>query len=222
MAGLLHKGLLMWEMESSNVFYHPKQGATMNSHHANALNSDDPFKTPTGSECSRKPSGQYLLKIWGRFPPDWLGNISSGISKNRISIISGSAKKVDNVWHAEFVLEKTPEASDPGKIDYLALALETPDRATSTAISLDSYLLGEEPGNHDGALYLEVKAPDQLGFLGSLINRFAFYALFPETVIIETVNGMIFDRFWIKGVGGCLPSPMVVDTLRRKLEGFLR
>jgi hypothetical protein len=194
----------------------------MNFHHANDLNSDDPFKLPTGSEISRKPSGQYVLKIWGRFPPDWLGNISSGISKNRISIISGSAKKVNNVWQAVFELEKTPTAPDPEKIDYLGLALETPDRGRSTAISLDKYILDEDPLHHDGALYLEVNAHDQLGFLGAMLNCFAFYALFPETVIIETVKGMIFDRFWIKGVGGCFPSPMMVNTLRRKLEGFLR
>jgi len=71
-------------------------------------------------------------------------------------------------------------------------------------------------------LYLAVRAKDQIGFLGTLLNRLALYTLFPESMFIETVDGKILDRFWIKGFGGLYPTEAAKKMLRQKLEGYLK
>jgi len=174
-----------------------------------------------GFSIEKGSSGHYCLKIWGRFPPTWIGSLSSGLSRNLISIISGSAKKEKTHWQAEFEIMATPQAPDAKRIDYLALALEGPASHPPVTISLDAFVIDNMPGKHDGALYLEVKAADQIGFLGALLNRLAYYTLFPESMIIETVNNRILDRFRIKGLGGQFPSDASIKTLRQKLESFL-
>ncbi len=135
--------------------------------------------------------------------------------------MKGSAKKMKNSWHAGFEIMTTPLAPDPNRIDYLALALENSVAASATTISLDAFMLDDDPRKHDDALYLEIRAGDQLGFLGALLGRFAYYTLFPEAMIIETENGRIYDRFWIKGVGGQTPSPISLNALKKKLDSFL-
>jgi hypothetical protein len=193
----------------------------MKSHDARAAHISQRISEESGFSIEKGPSGHFDLKIWGRFPPTWIGSLSSGLSRNRISVISGSAKKEKAVWQAEFEIMATPQAPDPNRIDYLALALERPASRLPVTISLDEFVIDNEPGKHDGALYLEVKAADQIGFLGALLNRLAYYTLFPESLIIETVNNRIIDRFRIKGLGGQFPSDASIKTLRQKLESFL-
>ncbi len=174
-------------------------------------------RTPTGFEIDRTPAGTHQLKIWGRFHPGWLGALSTGLSRHRISIIRGSARKVGTSWDAGFEITATRFASDPQKLDYLALAREENDSAAESGFSLSQFTL-VPPEKHHGALYLEVKADDQLGFLGHLLNRLAFLLLFPEEISIDTVQGRIFDKFWIKGLGGTSPSKTAQAALGKKLE----
>jgi hypothetical protein len=47
---------------------------------------------------SRENLQDVSLKIWGRFPPTWIGGLSSGLSRSGISIVSGNAKKTKTVW----------------------------------------------------------------------------------------------------------------------------
>ncbi len=179
------------------------------------------LQASAGCEVSRMPSGHFELKIWGRLPPTWIGSLTAGLSRNCINVIGGSAKKLKTAWQADFEIMATSRASDPNRIDYLALAMEGSAPHLPVTISLDEFLLNDEPGKHDGALYLEVKARDQIGFLGALLNRLAFYTLFPESMIIETANNKVLDRFWIKGMGGQYPSATSIAALRQKLESFL-
>jgi hypothetical protein len=197
------------------------KGQLMELSNIKATNSQDQLKSPTGFEINRMTSGHFALEIWGRLPPTWIGALSSGLSRNRISVINGAAKKVKTSWQAEFEVMPAPLATDPNRIDFLELALKGHVAAPAVTISLDEFLLDDNPQKYDGALYLEVKAQDQLGFLGALLNRLAYFTLFPESLIIETVDDRIFDRFWIKGLGGQFPSAASVKTLRQKLESFL-
>lgn len=193
----------------------------MNNPNNSAVNSQEGSKSPAGFEIKRMPSGHFVLKVWGRLPPTWIGNLSSGLSRNHISVISGSAKKIRTTWHAEFEIMATRPVVDPDKIDYLELARSDPDKNLPVTLSLDEFVLDDDSLKNDGALRLEVKAGDQLGFLGALLNRLAFLSLFPESMSIETVNDRIFDRFLIKGVGGQFPSSASVKALRQRLESFL-
>jgi len=186
--------------------------------HRDVGNAGQTLNNAAGFEVDRKSSGNFALKIWGRLPPNWIGSLSSGLSRNSISIVSGSAKKVNTVWQAEFEIMPTHSSAHLNKIDYLSLAQENLAAAAPVEISLNEFVLDDDLRKHDGALYLEVKASDQLGFLGALLNRLSFYTLFPDALIIETVGGQIFDRFWIKGVGGQAPSIAAIKILRQKLE----
>ena len=175
---------------------------------------------PAGFEISSINSGKYSLKIWGRLPPGWMGNLSSGLSRHRINIISATAKKEKLSWLAEFEIMPGRFAAELDKIDFLALATDGIDSDASMNFSLDEVVFGE-PDRNNGALYIEIKAPDQLGFLGAVLNRLSFYSLFPEAMVIETTNGRIFDRFWVKGIGGSAPSATAMDTLKRKFTSYL-
>jgi hypothetical protein len=187
---------------------------------ADVQNPGTGLNRPTGFEVIKNPGGLHTLKIWGRLPPDWMGNLSSGLSRNSINIISATARRVKFAWSAEFEIVPDRFAEDLDKIDFIALAKSAANSDTAASMSLDELVIGE-PEKHDGALYLEIKARDQLGFLGSLLGRLAFFSLFPETMIIETTNGTIFDRFWIKGVGGSVPSGTAINSLRQKLGSYL-
>lgn len=174
-------------------------------------------REPSGVEVLATVSGNFEVKIWGKFPPGWIGSLSSGLSRHKISIIRGKAKKSLTYWETVFEVEKTRFATDPGKLDFLALAQEENVTSPEHAFSITQFIL-EPPEKHNGALYLEVKAQDQLGFLGNLLNSLAFLTLFPEEISIDTVHGKIFDKFWIKGLGGNPPSATAQAALKRKLE----
>lgn len=175
----------------------------------------------SGFELLPSASGNQIVKIWGRFSPEWIGSLSSRLSRHKISIVRGKAKKSLAYWETEFEVEKTRFATDPGKLDFLALAQEENITTPDDSFSISQFTL-EPPEKHNGALYLEIKAADQLGFLGQLLNSLAFLTLFPEEISIDTVQGKIFDKFWIKGLGGNPPSATAQAALKRKLEEWQR
>jgi UTP:GlnB (protein PII) uridylyltransferase len=73
-----------------------------------------------------------------------------------------------------------------------------------------------------GALLLEVKGLDRIGFLGSLLDRLAGLALFPEDMTIETQDEMALDRFALKALGGHSPSAEAHQALLTLLEDLRR
>ncbi|RQW81701.1 MAG: hypothetical protein EHM79_19450 [Geobacter sp.] len=178
-------------------------------------------KGKSGFDILPGASGNFIVRIWGRFSPEWIGCLSSGLSRHKISIVKGTAKKALSYWEAEFEIEKTRLADDPRKLDFLALAKDESNTTQENSISITKYTL-EPPEKHGGALYLELKAADQLGFLGQVLNNLAFLTLFPEEISIDTVQGNIFDKFWIRGLGGNPPSATAQAALRRKLEEWSR
>jgi hypothetical protein len=198
----------------------PQKGTVMAHHDADIPTPVSSRNLSAGFEISAITAGECTLKVWGRLPPGWMGNLSSGLSRNHINIISATAKKENLTWSAEFEIMPDRFAADLDKIDFLALAMNGIDSDASVCFTLDELVFGE-PDRNNGALYIEIKAPDQLGFLGAILNSLAFYSLFPETMIIETTNGRIFDRFWVKGIGGSTPSVTAINSLRQKLGSYL-
>lgn len=177
-------------------------------------------RTQNGFELRRTSSGTVELKLWGRFPPGWAGALSGGLSRKGIGIIRGNAKKVQTSWSALFELDASRCSVNLNGIDFLALALDERDSGPATAFTLSEFSLGE-PESNNGALQLEVRAADQLGFLAALLNRLAFLFLFPEEMQIETVNGRAVDRFRLKGIGGTPPSATARAALERKLQDLV-
>lgn len=173
-----------------------------------------------GYEVTRNLCGTFELKIWGRMPYDWVVNLSAGIAGAGVSIERGAARKVSaSIWEGKFELKPVAFGAEPEKIDYLRHLRAAGAQVDGGALSIDDFslLLPSGPG---GALNLEIRAKDQTGFLGAFLNRLSFFTLFPEEMLIETTGAKVFDRFWLKGVGGQIPSEAVVTVLRRNLEGL--
>jgi hypothetical protein len=177
----------------------------------------------TEPECTvkRAASGRYDLKMSGKMPHGWVVNLTSGIAAAGISIEKGAAKKISpSVWEASFELRPVSFGVNPGALDYLQLCSRGMKRGSAIVPTLDRFTL-LEPDASRSALCVEITAVDQTGFLAGILDRFSFFSLFPEEMIIETSGGKIFDRFHLSAPGGMAPSAEVAAVLKRNLEGIL-
>jgi hypothetical protein len=127
---------------------------------------------------------------------------------------------------AEFLITPTAGAPEPTSIDYLALAgnrhpfAEAVTNYLEVAV-LDHYALDGSP-DQGSTLYLEVRGPDRVGFLGSLLRCLAQLSLFPREMTIETHAGQVFDRFSLQAVGGRVPSDAARQGLAQALDQLVR
>ena len=117
----------------------------------------------------------------------------------------------------EMLREET--STDPVLLDYLDLLARgrTPSRAP---IVLSQYGLSESSA-HGGSLYLEVRGPDRVGFLGALLERLSFLSLAPVEMRIETLEDGVHDQFWLRARGGALPRPRARKLLAEVMDGRL-
>jgi hypothetical protein len=169
-----------------------------------------------GFELLKNGPGLYQLKIWGKFPPRWLANLTSGLSALDININRGAAHKVTaRLW--EGILEVSPATVSglPESLDYLALTREgahVSERADS--VRLESFTLEKR----DEAFFVEIEAADSVGFLVTVLKTFAFFSLFPVEVRIDTPGGRVRDSFRLKGIGGMAPSDASFHGLKAELN----
>ena len=177
---------------------------------------------PPGGACRGQPGftlaakrdGRYEVSLQGRFLPGWLGEFSAGLADHRLSILTGSARRISpSVWQACFELDASAAGMKLDHIDFLALA-SSRSAAKGVAPALEAVRVVEE----EDALLVEVNGADQIGFLAGLLKRFAFYSLFPVELEVATAGGQISDRIRLKGVGGTSPSAEAVDALRKGLQ----
>lgn len=169
-----------------------------------------------GYKVTRRSPEEYSLQLWGKMPIGWVANLTGGIAVTGINIQRGSVQKVAGAsWQAGFDMKPVSVDAVPERIDFIRLARQGGIAAPSN-FSLDGFTM-REPGGSDESLYLEVRAADQKGFLAALLNRLAFFSLFPEEMSIETSANRIHDRLWLKSPGGQSPSAEVVAVLRKSL-----
>lgn len=161
----------------------------------------------------------YDLTIKGFMAPGWTGRLTAALARHEIDIVRGKAEKVTlTAWHSNFELKSAPYAKDPLDIDYIALASKEPSHNRSAdSIALLEYAL-EPCSRHEGSLYIEVTGVDRLGFLGDLLDHFSMRCLFPIKMSVETVAEMAVDRFWLRGIGGSVPSEAISQSLKDSLE----
>ena len=159
----------------------------------------------------------WAVRIWGTLGPFWTDAFSLGLSEAGISIVRAFARQDDaGRWIADFVLAPGAHSPAPSTIDFLALASGLPRTSAAGAIVLSHYALDGGP-DIGPSLYLEVRGPDRLGFLGSLLHALAGLDLSPREMLISTRDGEAFDRLFLKTTSGALPSAEV----RRRLEDTL-
>ena len=179
-------------------------------------------QTQTGFALRSCGGESFTVRLWGRFPAGWCGSLSVGLSRLGIDIVRGFARRVSQgVWAAEFEIRTTPGGTRVSEIDYVELA-ETPASFHDTPpIELDSYFLDGSP-EAGGALYLEVRGHDRMGFLGSLLERLAGLSLFPEEMTVETRGQRANDSFYLRAAEGRVPSEAARRALRDLLEVLAR
>jgi hypothetical protein len=165
---------------------------------------------------------EYTLVLKGFLAPGWTGRLANGLAQQRIGIVMGEAEKVTaSAWQATFKLKSSPLAKDPLSIDYACLAnTELPTERSRDKIALRDFLM-EPCSRHQGSLYLEIKGVDRLGFLGDLLDYFSMRCLFPVKMVVETAGDSAVDRFWLRGMGGSVPSESVAIAMKENLTRLL-
>ena len=147
--------------------------------------------------------GRFSLALSGKFQPRWLANLTSNLAANDINILHGKAEKVTPVlWEGVFELEPTTTTALSRHDDFVAMTVNEKHTPKSPAVRLDDFALQ----HCKGGLRADISGPDSLGFLVALFNRFTFFSLFPTRVQIDTPGGTIRDSFWLRGIGGTVPS----------------
>src|SRR5579864_6897952 len=105
-----------------------------------------------------EPGGGHRLKLEGRLPPLWAGNLATGLASNRVGIISGRAKETGLDWSAEFVLDFQATSSPPASLDFVKLAHSENREVFGGAIRIARYTVSRLPS---GMLEVSIQGPDQ-------------------------------------------------------------
>jgi hypothetical protein len=164
-------------------------------------------------------AGAFSLRLEGMFPDGWCGRLSLGLSQARLGIVRGFARRVDGgAWVSELHVVAQDGLSDPRAVDALALAMAEAAPGPPAPITLDSYYIDASPESGP-YVFLEVRGPDRIGFLGSLLERVARVGLLPEQMSVETWAGQARDTFYLRPAraGARLRS----EEVARELEGLL-
>jgi hypothetical protein len=174
--------------------------------------------TPShGFEFCFGPADVHSVQLWGDFGPGWSSAVPLGLAAAGISILRGFARRtIDRAWTVELEVQALAPDADPESIDYAALAMSPARPAPAVPFTLDSYYADGSPER--GRLFLEVQAPDRLGFLGSLLDRLAALSLHLDEMTIDTRRGRAFDQFFLKTPDGELPSEESCRALTSALD----
>ncbi|HET9314474.1 MAG TPA: hypothetical protein VFQ51_02750 [Vicinamibacteria bacterium] len=165
----------------------------------------------------RKTRTLYSVRLGGPLHALWADHLTRGLSGLGISVLNGFARRTPSgTWGVEFLVMPMPGAADPSAVDYVALTEQEPPSAPP-AVVLDSYALDGSP-EQAGLLYVEVRGPDRLGFLGGLLRLMAQHDLAPREMWIATWDGQAFDRFLLAAPDGRVPAEGARRALARALK----
>jgi hypothetical protein len=170
-----------------------------------------------GFRVSPRTRSLFSVRLWGPLHPLWADRFTRGLSNVGLSILNGFARQdASGSWGAEFLVMPMPGAADPEKMDYLSLTQDPPPPHAPPLV-LDGFALDGSP-ERGGLLFLEVRGPDRVGFLGSLLRTLAERDLLPREMTVVTRDGEACDRFLLATADGRLPG----DETRRSLEEELK
>ena len=172
-----------------------------------------------GFACTREGAG-FRLDIWGSFPPDWCGNLSLQCYAARLCVVSGEALRVRaSYWAGRFFLTSAGGES-PERHDFVRMAQRRPQALLPPdAMRIDTLRITR---GGDGA-EIALAAPDRLGFLAYVLDRFAFCGLYPHRMALRTSpEGRIDDWFQVFGVAGTPPSERALAMLSSVLTPGVR
>ena len=174
------------------------------------------------SDIRKNDGNRYSLTMQGKLEPGWVGRLCTCLGRQEINIVRGNAAKVSSSeWSSLFDLDFPKTANDPTTIDFVALMREERTCQGGASVVLYDYVL-EPSEKYGGTLYVEVTGQDRVGFLSSILNAFSLFSLFPTEMVVETKENKVFDRFWLKGMGGMPPSAAAATALGDTLKSYIQ
>jgi len=158
----------------------------------------------------------FSVRLWGPLHTLWADHFTRGLSARGLSILNGFARQdASGAWGAEFLITPMPGALDPREIDFMELTQHAPPEDAAPVV-IDRFAVDGSP-DRGGSLFLEVRGPDRVGFLGSLLRVLASLDLVPREMTVVTRGGEACDRFLLTTPEGRLPA----DDQSRALESTL-
>jgi hypothetical protein len=175
---------------------------------------------PLESSIVPTRDGLFELSLHGRLHrPHWVVQLLAALSQLRISIRSGrAAQDHAGEWTSKFLLDFSHSTADPQKLDYAAFAEQTAAVDRNLTPQVTRFELTRRA---DQFLQLKVEAPEQLGFLATLLSRVSIFALFPLALEMDASSGHIRDSIVLRGIGDRGPSETAFQTLDRMLRSFV-
>jgi hypothetical protein len=163
----------------------------------------------------------FSVRLWGRLEPDWAGNFSLGLCLTGFNIMAGFARRnrADR-WVVEFLVSPSDKAPPPSLVDFLALSRVAHPEAHPGSVDLTSYALDSSP-DQGPAIFVEVRGPDRIGFLGSILRSLSEAGVAPTQLALGTRDGEVSDRFLLRAISGDTPRDDLRRRLARTLEAML-
>ena len=120
--------------------------------------------------CSPNTRALYSVRLWGPLDGLWSARFSIGLSNLGLSILNGFARQ-DGIGPLGRRVPRHPHrrGARSRQVDYLALTRREATDRHGDALVLDDYALDGSP-EHGPVLYLAIRAPDRVGFLGRLMR----------------------------------------------------
>jgi hypothetical protein len=173
-----------------------------------------------GFHVARQSATLHSVRLWGRLDSSWAGNLSLGLALSGFNILGGFARRnrADR-WVAEFIIAPGDSAPPPSSVDFLAMSRVAHPEAHPGPVELTHFALDGSP-DQGAALFLEVRGPDRIGFLGSLLRSLSELELSPQEMTLITRHDEISDRFHLRSLRSEVPTDAVRRTLGRMLAGM--
>jgi len=167
----------------------------------------------------------WSLAIWGALPSRWCGNLTLNCTGFGIDILHCEAERFGRGrWSALFVLDASRARSDPRAMDFLHMSLRRPALFRAAAgMRIEGFRLAppdEADGDLGGDLGVDVWAPDRLGLLAVLLDRFESLGLVPAAIRATSEDGVARDHFRLTGQAG--PPPRTAREQLARCLGALR
>lgn len=171
------------------------------------------------SQVVRTGPGLYELTLYGQFShPHWVAFLFAGLAELQVSVVAGRATQTDlQHWEARLDLDFRRSTTAPDTLDYEGLARRRPSASDLSLPRLTVFTVVRQPQG----LEVRLEGPDQIGFLGRLLNRVCLMGLFPIEIKIATSVGQIHDVLVLQGIGGSAPDATVEATLRAALQAMV-
>ena len=175
--------------------------------------------TTVGHRVSANSRSLHSVQLWGPLHPLWADRFTRGLSHLGISILNGFARQeASGSWGAEFLVMPMPGGANPETLDYIALT-ETLPPPDAPSLLLDDFHIDNSP-ERGGFVYLEVRGPDRVGFLGSLLRILGEQGLVPREMWVATRYGEACDRFLLTAPDGRSPGDETRYALELALDSY--